>query len=163
MASFNVGRRSFLKGHRSVGEVAVRMPWAVAAFADVCRRCDDCIEACEEAIVVAGDGGYPTIDFQRGACTFCGACVAACEHDALINEEGEASPWSLKAVIDDACLSIQGITCRSCGESCDTRAIRFRLAVGGRAIPGIDVSLCNGCGSCIATCPIHVIQIQEAA
>jgi ferredoxin-type protein NapF len=137
------------------------MPWAVAGFSAVCRRCDDCINACEESVLKRGDGGYPTVDFDRGGCTFCGACAQACEYVALDREI--APPWQLKASIGDGCLSARGITCRSCGDACEPRAIRFRLELGGRAIPSLDTSLCNGCGSCIATCPTHVIQIQEAA
>ena len=137
------------------------MPWAVSEFSSVCERCGDCIEVCEESVLRIGDGGYPTIDFERGGCTFCGACVKACRYNAL--DKTTEPPWQLKASIGPGCLSAQGITCRSCGDICESRAIRFRLEVGGRAIPGLDTSLCNGCGSCIATCPTHVIRIQEAA
>lgn len=137
------------------------MPWAVAAFVDLCRRCDDCIHVCPESILVRGDGGFPTVDFNRGGCTFCGNCVQACQHGALVRQDTAA--WRLKAAIGDNCLSAQGITCRACGDACETRAIRFRLQPGGRAIAAVDPALCNGCGSCIAICPIRVIQIQEAA
>jgi len=137
------------------------MPWAVDAFADLCQRCDDCISACEESILVAGDGGYPTVDFQRGGCSFCGACAQACRHAAL--DRTLAQPWRLVATIGADCLSAQGITCRSCGDACESRAIRFRLQLGGRALPTLDASLCSGCGSCIAICPTHVIHIKEAA
>ena len=73
------------------------MPWAVAEFTAACERCDDCIKACEESVLVAGDGGYPTVDFDRGGCTFCGACVRACQHGAL---DGDlARPWLLLSLI----------------------------------------------------------------
>ena len=161
MTTINTARRAFLKGRAAKESMNHHMPWAVAGFAAVCRRCDDCIKACEESVLKRGDGGYPTVDFDRGGCTFCGACAQACEYGALDREI--APPWQLKAAISDGCLSAQGITCRSCGDACELRAIRFRLELGGRAIPSLDTSLCNGCGSCIATCPTHVIQIQEAA
>ncbi|MCP5305943.1 MAG: ferredoxin-type protein NapF [Chromatiaceae bacterium] len=137
------------------------MPWAVAAFDERCRRCDACIKVCEEKILVAGDGGFPTVDFERGGCSWCGACVDACEYGAL--DRRLDPPWRLRAAIDETCLSVQGITCRACGDECEARAIRFQLQPGGRAVPKIDPALCNGCGSCIAICPTHVIQIQEAA
>lgn len=159
MTTINTARRAFFRG-RAV-PISHHVPWAVDDFVDLCRRCDDCIKACEEAILVAGDGGFPTVDFARGGCTFCGACVRACEHGALAMRDGPA--WSLKVAIADNCLSAQGITCRACGDVCEPRAIRFQLQPGGRAIPGVDASLCNGCGSCIAICPTHVIQIEEAA
>lgn len=137
------------------------MPWAVEAFEDVCRRCDECIQACEESILVAADGGFPSVDFRRGECTLCAACVDACRYGAL--DRSVSPPWHLSVSIGDDCLSIKGITCRSCGDACESRAIRFQLQTAGRAIPELDASLCNGCGSCIATCPTHVIKIQEAA
>lgn len=161
MTTINTARRAFFRGRAGQQAVKHHMPWAVAAFTDVCQRCDDCIKACGESVLVAGDGGFPTVDFARGGCTFCGACVDACRHDAL--DRRLPQPWALRAKVLEGCLSAQGITCRACGDACDARAIRFRLAVGGRAIPEFDTSLCNGCGSCIAMCPTHVIQIQEAA
>ena len=151
-----------MRGRLSVQDLmAPRMPWAVEAFMSACERCGDCIEVCEESVLKSGDGGYPTIDFERGGCSFCGACVQACKYGAL--DRKTEPPWGLVASIGPGCLSAQGITCRSCGDVCESRAIRFRLDVGGRAIPSLEPSFCNGCGSCIATCPTHVIRIQEAA
>ena len=162
MTTINTARRAFLRGRSADRDIlGPRMPWAVEGFAAVCERCSDCIEACEESVLKKGDGGYPSIDFELGGCTYCGACVEACTHKAL--DRSIDPPWQLKASIGAGCLSAQGITCRSCGDACDSRAIRFRLELGGRAIPSLDNTLCNGCGSCIATCPTHVIQIQEAA
>jgi ferredoxin-type protein NapF len=162
MTSINTARRAFLRGSVAKQDlVQTRMPWAVAGFTAVCTRCDDCIKACEESVLVRADGGYPRVVFDNGGCTFCGACVRACRYGAL--DADLEQPWQLKASIGEDCLSARGITCRSCGDVCESHAIRFRLEVGGRAIPSLDTSLCNGCGSCIATCPTHVIQIQEAA
>ena len=162
MATINTARRAFLRGRVAERDfLGPRMPWAVERFTAVCERCSDCIEACEESVLKQGDGGYPSIDFELGGCTYCGACVKACTHNAL--DRSITPPWQLKASIGAGCLSAQGITCRSCGDACESRAIRFRLELGGRAIPSLDNTLCNGCGSCIATCPTHVIQIQEAA
>lgn len=136
------------------------MPWAIDAFEDACQRCDDCIRACEEAILTTGDGGFPTVDFRRGGCTFCGACVAACTHGALHTRI--SPPWRLTAVIGDGCLSLKGTTCRSCGDVCEQHAIRFQIQTRGRAAASLDSSRCNGCGYCIATCPVQVIQMKEA-
>jgi ferredoxin-type protein NapF len=161
MTTINAARRAFLKRRIGPANIDHHMPWAVAAFVDLCQRCDDCIRACEPSVVVRGDGGFPTVDFDRGGCTFCGACAEACGHGALERRPGPA--WRLKAAIGDNCLSAQGITCRACGDACEARAIRFRLQLGGRALPGLDPALCNGCGACVAICPTRVIQIQEAA
>ena len=161
MTTIDIARRAFLRGRGSARDFAPRVPWAIAAFPDACRRCDDCIKACDEKVLVIGDGGYPTVDFAQGGCTFCGACADACRYHAL--DYRQSAPWSLRATIGEGCLSAQGITCRACGDACDQGAIRFRLVAGGRALADLDSSICNGCGSCIAMCPTHVIQMKEAA
>lgn len=127
----------------------------------MCNRCGDCIDACEEAVLIHGDGGFPTVDLRLGACTFCAACVDACRPAALNRSVSPA--WRIKPVFADACLSRQGVTCRSCGDACDQRAIRFALRVGGRADPVLDNQRCNGCGGCVAACPINIVQMEGAA
>ena len=155
MTTFDTTRRAFLRGSINGHDFVARVPWANTAFFDDCRRCDDCITACDESVLAVGDGGYPTVDFSQGGCTFCGSCVDACTYHVL--DRQQEKPWRLYAAIGEGCLSAQGVTCRACGEICEQDAIRFRLAVGGRALPSIDSSVCNGCGSCVATCPTHVI------
>jgi ferredoxin-type protein NapF len=73
----DASRRGFFRG-RPRPKAEIRPPWALAEslFTDCCTRCNDCIDACPEQIIVIGDGGYPTIDFKRGECTFC-ATVSA--------------------------------------------------------------------------------------
>jgi ferredoxin-type protein NapF len=162
-------RRAFLRGALRPRPSGITPPWAGADFSDRCVRCDDCVRACSADILVRGDGGFPRVDFDRGGCTFCGACVTACRHDALVREDagdvvGDAEPpWHTTVAVGSGCLSMRGVTCRSCGDACETGAIRFRLQPGGRALAVVDDSLCNGCGSCIATCPVRAIQIEEAA
>jgi ferredoxin-type protein NapF len=119
------------------------------------------VRACPPAIVVRGDGGFPVIDFGRGGCTFCGACVDACAHGALRHDGRPA--LRLVVSIDAACLARRGVSCRTCGDACDASAIRFQLRPGGCAQPGVEHSLCTGCGSCIATCPVTAIRTEEAA
>ena len=166
----SLSRRALFKGRFSKPEpLPVRPPWAQSehTFLDLCSRCDKCLGACESRILVRGDGGYPTVDFTLGACTFCRACVNVCPEGALTQFEPEAepqaAPWHLTAHIDQGCLSANGITCRVCGDRCDARAIRFQLAVGGVAHPIIDPAACTGCGACVAPCPAGVITIEHKA
>ena len=159
MTTINSARRAFFRGH--VVDVAHHVPWAVEDFETACQRCDDCINVCEEAVLKTGDGGFPTIDFSRGACTFCGACASACRYGAL--DAGRSPAWTLKARLTGNCVSASGVTCRSCGDTCDTSAIRFRLQVGGRATPQFEEAACTGCGACIAICPTAALSIREEA
>ena len=161
MTMVNTTRRAFLRGDIHARDHQQQMPWMAEDFLQRCERCDDCIEACEEQVLIRADGGYPAIDFTRGGCTFCGECVTACSSDALRN--ADQPPWQLKVFIGESCLDTRGIACRACGDACEQRAIHFQLQIGGKATPNLDTNLCNGCGSCIAVCPIHIIQIQEAA
>ena len=135
------------------------MPWALAEdeFLARCTRCSACIDACPERIVVCGSGGFPEVDFSKGGCTFCGRCADACVPRALDRAAGE--PWTLKATIGDACLARNRVVCRSCGERCEARAIRFVPALGGAADPVVNLERCTGCGACVAVCPVSAIEV----
>ena len=63
----DASRRGFLRG-RPRPRAEIRPPWALTepAFSARCTRCGDCLTACPQKILVAGDGGFPTVDFARG-------------------------------------------------------------------------------------------------
>jgi ferredoxin-type protein NapF len=157
MTTIDTARRAFFRG--SAVPAAHHVPWAIEAFETVCNRCGDCINACEEAVLVKGDGGFPTADLRLGACTFCAACVEACRPGAL--SLGVSPAWRITPQFGDACLSRHGVTCRSCGDACEQRAIRFTLRVGGCADPVVDQRRCTGCGACTAICPNQSIHMKE--
>ena len=156
----DASRRGFFRG-RPRPKAEIRPPWALAelAFTDTCSRCNDCLGACPEHIIVAGDGGFPTIDFHHGECTFCSACVDACKPGALVRSEN-GMPWSLKAAIGPTCLPHKGVECRICGDFCNVRAIRFPPRIGGSPLPEIVQELCTGCGACVAPCPVMAITVH---
>jgi ferredoxin-type protein NapF len=171
----------FLRGDIQGKHKPFRPPWAVPEpyFTDFCTRCDQCIEACFDELIVKGRGGYPQMDFTQGGCDFCADCLNACEASALkqIPDEQACSeapedkkplqaqylpPWYLKAKIDlENCLSMNGTICRSCGESCDHSAIRYDIRLGGVAEPMLNAAGCNGCGACISVCPTQVISLYN--
>ena len=103
------------------------------------------------------------MNFARGECTFCFDCVNACQSGALSKGKltnSLSEPWTYKATIGVGCLSANGVTCRVCGDVCDTQAIKFRLAIGGKAFPEVTLINCTGCGACVAPCPTKAITIE---
>lgn len=162
----SLSRRRLLCGASSVAGYSMRPPWALpeSGFASACSRCGDCLTACPTKILVRGDGGYPTLDFSLGQCTFCGACVETCK-DGALHCLADADPWAARAAVAESCLANQRVVCRVCGDVCEYTAISYLVEPGGRALPRIDVSKCTGCGACVAGCPVRAITVtcSEAA
>ncbi|AAP95082.1 ferredoxin-type protein NapF [[Haemophilus] ducreyi] len=162
-------RRSFLRGHflstlktkqaTLQGHNAVRPPWVnLANFLTKCTACDNCITICETQIIVRGAGGYPEVDFSKGECTFCEKCVQSCQAGVFLATSEVA--WQHKVAVQECCLLQHRIACRSCGDSCESRAIRFRPKLGGIAELQLDLTACNGCGACLSVCPANAITLM---
>lgn len=158
-----ISRMAFLRGDFQGRVRTIRPPWALeeSLFIEQCERCTECISHCPTKIIEKGRGGFPAINFHNGECDFCGDCVSHCKPGALQRDamEGGLAPWSAKVSISDSCIAQKGVVCRSCGEQCDERAIRFRPQVGGLSLPEIDFSACTGCGACVAPCPVKAISV----
>jgi ferredoxin-type protein NapF len=158
----DANKRRFMRGGSQ--SIELRPPWLLdpVAFTETCTRCNKCIELCPEGILVAGDGGFPRVEFSRGECTFCGDCTRQCEAElfdqTLANEH---LGWTHKAVVSERCLTNFGVMCRSCEDACEPRAIRFSLAVGTVPQPTIDTQACTGCGACIRPCPETAISMAS--
>ncbi len=158
-----VSRRQFLRGDFRRKVEYIRPPWALPEkdFIKACTRCNECINKCPEKILVKGESGLPTINFDLGACTFCKECVSACSDNALSIDNKDQLPWKLMANISGKCISLQGVSCRSCADSCAVEAISFHHQVGGISKPDIDTKTCTACGACVAPCPVKAIKISE--
>lgn len=163
--SIDLSRRQIFRRFIADKPGSVRLPpWATVNFFDRCDRCDKCIHACEEKILFRGDGGFPNVTFVDSGCIFCADCLSACPTGALQHEAPtDNNAWKWTARIKDNCLSLNGITCRSCGDACDESLIRFSLRLGGRAVPEIDSEKCTGCGFCIGVCPVKAIDLVDEA
>lgn len=138
-----------------------RLPWISTpqTFTEDCTRCGKCISQCDTQIIVQGDGGFPTIDFTLDECTFCYRCADACP-EPIFNPKDE-EPWSAKAKISQACLATKNVECRTCGEACDSMAIKFTLSLGQVAQPSITTNDCTGCGACVSVCPTTAITVSN--
>jgi ferredoxin-type protein NapF len=162
--SAHISRRQFLRGDLADRRAVLRPPWALSEseFVERCTRCGDCLTACPSGLIAAGSGGFPEVRFAHALCafcTFCGDCARACRSGALAWSP-DAAPWSLKARIGADCLTRRGVVCRSCGERCDSNAIRFVISRGGIARPQLDAAACTGCGACLAVCPVQAITLR---
>lgn len=158
-ASVNLSRRGFFRARTSARHF-LRPPWAQpgAGFLAACTRCNACVDVCPTKIVVRGDGGFPEIDFLRGECSFCRECLGACAPQAL-RDQTDGRAWHNVAVIAETCLAWDNVVCRSCGDICEAGAIRFHPQVGQAARPAVDLSICTGCGACVAPCPNRAVRI----
>lgn len=155
-----LNRRNVLRGDLTRRQDSVmRPPGAQPDFRELCDDCGACSRACPEHIIRHSDQGGPEIRFALGACTFCGDCARACPTGALLVEAVEEWPW--RAVVQTDCLSYRGISCRSCEDACEARAIRFKLQIGGRSTPILDQTQCTGCGECANICPAGAIQFER--
>lgn len=153
----DLGRRSFLRGRFAPPRDAILPPWTrPETLAAACTGCGACAEACPQAIVAMGAGQWPQVDFSGNECTFCGQCAEACP-EPVFDRTLPAFPHV--AVIGQACFTVRGVVCQSCGDACPAGAIRFQPRLGGPARPSLDADRCTGCGACIATCPADAIAV----
>ena len=61
------------------------------------------------------------------------------------------------------CLALQNVVCRTCGERCETDAIRFTPRLGAAAEPVLLTDRCTGCGDCVPVCPNAALHLIAAA
>jgi ferredoxin-type protein NapF len=158
----SISRARFLRGDFARRRQPIRPPWALREdrFIGRCNRCDGCLGACPTRVLVRGAGGFPQLDFSRAECTFCGHCADACRQSAFGPRNGSA-PWNWVARVGDGCLAASRVVCRSCGDACEARAIRFRLEAGAAGWPVLDQAACSGCGACVGICPAGAIAMEE--
>lgn len=158
----DIKRRLFLRGRPMADASAVsRPPWSVvpdAEFIARCTRCGDCVRNCPRKVLKPGDGGFPVINFDQAGCSLCGECARVCKTTAIAPAE-QSEPFHWRVKVSGTCLTRHGVECRVCGDSCDSRALRFVPAHGGIAQLQIDLDCCTGCGDCVGTCPVKAISL----
>jgi ferredoxin-type protein NapF len=75
---------------------------------------------------------------------------------------GDGDEVRLVARIGASCVEPMGVSCRRCGEACDTDAIGFRPIGGGRSAALLTADRCTGCGACAGVCPVGAITLTDA-
>jgi len=155
-------RRNFLRAKKVSTPPATRLPWTAdeTLFTRGCTQCGKCLSACEENIIVKGDGGFPEINFSKGECTFCQQCVVACD-EPLFNTF-ESKPWQLNIEITSDCLATKQVHCQICQDSCEPEAIIFKYLQASVPQPNIVLSDCSSCGACVSVCPESAIKLSTS-
>lgn len=136
-------------------------PWSATAheFRDRCNGCGECVAACAKNLILLQEGGLPFMDFSRGFCHFCGDCARACSSGALCFSDVPPHRC-LDVSINNNCLTRKKVLCQLCQEQCEQKAIVFSRAGQGNLFPRVLPEQCNGCGACIAGCPVQAISLQ---
>jgi len=167
------GRRAFLRGTLLTREgraeeksrqrrLGPPPPWHQGlALETHCPGCTHpCVTACDPGIIQLHPEnhqltGLPYLDFSTSGCTFCKACVEACPLDESMVLD-TAEPVIGKAQLNrETCIAWDDVICMACSGRCDYHAI---TTVHQRRAQ-IDAELCNGCGMCVAACPVQALSI----
>lgn len=142
--------------NRSFARVLQRMPYLADGLYEICLDCTSkaCISACPESVIALNPDGVANLEFTKSGCVFCQECVIACyrhngEHEGFDCQRQEVNA---RMRIDPVgCLAWNGSICSSCKDACPCE-----ISFVGMFYP--EVIDCNGCGLCVARCPMDAIK-----
>jgi len=130
-------------------------------FTEACTRCKACLPACPNGILIQGRGGFPRSISPARMRVLRGLCPGL--HTRRARSAGEYRPLGDQGQYRRFLPDPTRVVCRTCGEQCETGAIRFHIGARGVATPTLDAAQCTGCGACIAPCPSAAIRVCRAA
>jgi len=149
---------SAFKNEKTQKKAVIRPPYQsdLSLFYKLCPECTgkQCVEACEEEIIVIDEAGTPTLNFSERGCTFCDACSDACDAGVLSDKTLNFVNATVEINVLK-CIAWHQVMCSSCKEPCMEDAIAFI----GLFRPKIGMDRCTACGWCIPVCPADAIEI----
>lgn len=151
-----MSRRRFLGGSRAEELCRIAPPGATAESLENCTGCGACVDSCPVAIITM-TGNRPSLDFSSSECLLCGKCADACPEPVF----GENRRFEHVMEVGSHCLAKNAVACQSCGDVCASSAILFRAQLGLPFTPEVDATTCNGCGACVAICPVLAIDVKR--
>ena len=123
-----------------------------------CLGLGDCALVCPENAIFIKDG-VAHIDPSR--CIGCGLCARTCPNALItilpVRKQTVVSCSNTdKGVVARSVCSNACIGCKKCEKTCSEGAIRVE-----NNLARVDHEKCNGCGECVAVCPIACIKIAD--
>lgn len=138
----------------------------------LCIRCGNCVRSCPSHIIqpslgAAGVAGFltPQIIFNGDYCRAdCNRCGRNCPTGAIVSLPLEAKnrrKIGIAKIDTFSCLLAVETECSACTITCRYGAIIEEFSEETYSVMvRVDAKKCNGCGECIAVCPVKVIDVQ---
>jgi ferredoxin-type protein NapF len=125
-----------------------------------------CAERCPSGIIFPdsdfsfGSPIIPVLDYRKNYCLEeCVLCSHSCPNGALQkvlpSEKKSVRMANLELNLEKCRIVDEGLECALCADICPLDAIEMTLDKNQKfRVPVLNQDLCNGCGKCMARCPV---------